>query len=45
MLVEGSVSSKKTELLIEKYAKLLNAGISASEILVLVQIPNLKINL
>ena len=42
MLVEGSVSSKKTELLIEKYAKLLNAGTPASEILVLVQNSGLK---
>ena len=42
MLIEGSVSSKKTDLLIEKYAKLLNAGISASEILVLVQNSKLK---
>lgn len=37
MLLEGSLSSKKTDMLVEKYAKLLNAGIPASSILVLVQ--------
>lgn len=37
MLLEGSLSSKKTDMLVEKYAKLLNAGIEASSILVLVQ--------
>ena len=42
MLIEGSVSSKKTDMLIEKYAKLLNAGTPASEILVIVQNSKLK---
>ena len=42
MLLEGSVSSNKTDMLIEKYAKLLNAGIPASKILVLVQNSQLK---
>lgn len=37
MLLEGSVASKKTDMLVEKYAKLLNTGVPASEILVLVQ--------
>ena len=42
MLIEGNISSKKTELLIEKYTELLNKGISSSEILVLVQNSTLK---
>lgn len=37
MLFEGDLTSEKTEKLIENYAKLLNEGISSSEILVLVQ--------
>lgn len=36
MLIEASISSNKTRLLAEEYARLLNSGISASEILVLV---------
>lgn len=42
MLLEGSVSSKKTDMLVEKYAKLLNTGVPASEILVLVQNSQVK---
>ena len=34
---KGDLTSEKTEKLIENYAKLLNEGISSSEILVLVQ--------
>ncbi len=36
MLIEGSISSDKTKILVEEYARLLNSGISAGEILVLV---------
>ncbi len=36
MLIEGSLSSNKTQILIEEYARLLNSGISSNEILVLV---------
>lgn len=42
MLLEGSVASKKTDMLVEKYAKLLNTGVPASEILVLVQNSQVK---
>ncbi len=42
LLIEGSASSDKTELLISKYANLLNSGVEASRILVLVQNSNLK---
>lgn len=42
MLIEGSVASKKTDYLVEKYALLLNSGVKASEILVLVQNSTLK---
>ena len=42
MLIEGSIASNKTEVLIEKYAELLNSGVKASEILVLVQNSTLK---
>ncbi len=42
MLIEGSISSFKTDLLIEKYAELINSGVNASEILVLVQNSTLK---
>lgn len=44
MILEGSIASNKTDLLIEKYAALLNHGINASEILVLVQNSTLKNN-
>ena len=42
MILEGSVSSDKTDMLIEKYAKLLNAKVPASKVLVLVQNSQLK---
>jgi len=36
MLINGSVSSDKTQILIEEYARLINSGISSNEVLVLV---------
>jgi len=42
LIIDGSISSDKTKLLIEKYVKLLNSGIDASKILVLVQNAGLK---
>lgn len=36
MLIEGSILSNKTEMLVEEYARLLNSGISSADILVLV---------
>ncbi len=42
MIINGSVSSDKTNILISKYAELLNSGIPASKILVLVANSNLK---
>ncbi|MBQ8459659.1 ATP-dependent helicase [bacterium] len=42
MLIEGSIASDKTDMLIEKYIQLLNSGVPASEILVLVQNSTLK---
>ena len=42
MLFEGSLVSDKTKILTDKYTELLNNGVSASEILVLVQNSNLK---
>ncbi len=44
LIIEGSISSEKTNILISKYAELLNSGIPASEILVLVQNSTLKNN-
>ena len=44
MLLEGSIASNKTEILVEKYAQLLNRGVKSSEILVLVQNSTLKIS-
>lgn len=44
VLLEGSLASEKTDILINKYSELLNSGISASKILVLVQNSNLKNN-
>ncbi len=44
MFIEGNLQSNKTDLLIENYAKLINSGVSASEILVLVQNSTLKNN-
>ena len=37
LIIQGSIASAKTEFLTEKYAALLNSGVKASEILVLVQ--------
>ena len=42
MFIEGNLVSNKTNLLIEKYAELVNSGIKTSEILVLVQNSTLK---
>ena len=42
MLLAGSIASNKTEILVEKYAQLLNRGVKSSEILVLVQNSTLK---
>lgn len=42
MLIEGNLASSKTDMLIEKYAQLLNQGVKSSEILVLVQNSTLK---
>lgn len=42
MFVEGSITSDKTDFLVNKYAELLNSGVSAAEILVLVQNSTLK---
>ena len=33
MLIEGSISTDKTNILIEDYARLINSGISSNEIL------------
>lgn len=42
MFIEGSLISDKTDILIDKYAQLINDGVSASQILVLVQNSTLK---
>lgn len=42
MIIDADVSSDKTEILVDKYSSLLNSGIDASKILVLVQNSNLK---
>ncbi len=44
MLIQGSLSANKTDFLIEKYVKLLNSGVPASKILMLVQNSTLKQN-
>ncbi len=44
LIIEGSISSEKTNMLISKYAELLNSGVDASKILVLVQNSTLKNN-
>ena len=44
MIIEGNISSHKTDILTDNYAKLLNSGIPSSKILVLVQNSNLKNN-
>lgn len=42
MLIQGSISSEKTQILVENYAKLLNSGIDSSKILVILQNSNRK---
>lgn len=42
MLIKGSISSEKTEKLIESYSELLNSGVDSSKILVLLQNSNKK---
>src|SRR5574344_1674740 len=42
MLINGSISSKKTDILINKYVELIDSGVKASEILVIVQNSNKK---
>lgn len=42
LIIDGTISSKKTDILISKYAELLNSGINSSKILVLVQNSTLK---
>ena len=42
MFIEGSLISAKTDILIDKYAQFLNNGVSASQILVIVQNSTLK---
>ena len=42
MIIDGSISSAKTQILVEKYVSLLNSGVDASKILVLVSNSNLK---
>ena len=37
MLIKGHLSSNKTDILVEKYAELLNGGVSADSVLVIVQ--------
>ena len=44
MFISGDLSTNKTDILVNAYAKLLNSGIKSSEILVLVQNSNLKQN-
>lgn len=42
MIIDGSVSSDKTNILINKYSSLLNSGVDASKVLVLVSNSTLK---
>lgn len=42
MLLQGSISSEKTQKLVESYAKLLNSGVDSSKILVILQNSNKK---
>lgn len=42
MLLQGSISSEKTDKLVESYAKLLNSGVDSSKILVILQNSNKK---
>ena len=44
MFIEGSLASEKTDYLIKKYSQLLNDGVKASEILVIVQNSTLREN-
>lgn len=44
MIFEGSLASDKTDMLIDRYSCMLNSGIKASEILVIVQNSTLKNN-
>lgn len=44
MLIDGSISSDKTHILIEEYARLINSGISAADILVIVNNSSAKEN-
>ena len=44
MLIEGSISSKKTQMLVEEYARLLNSGVPSTDILVLVNNSTAKEN-
>lgn len=44
MLIESSLATNKTDFLIDKYSELINHGVSASSILVLVQNSTLKNN-
>src|SRR5574344_1243722 len=44
MLVNGDISSKKTEMLIKEYAELVNSGVDSSEILVILQNSSKKKN-
>lgn len=42
MLLQGAISSEKTQKLVENYAKLLNSGVDSSKILVILQNSNKK---
>ena len=42
MLLQGSISSEKTQKLVEKYSELLNSGVGSSKILVILQNSNKK---
>lgn len=42
MLLQGTISSDKTQKLVEEYAKLLNSGVDSSKILVILQNSNKK---
>ena len=42
MLLQGAISSEKTQKLVESYAKLLNSGVESSKILVVLQNSNRK---
>lgn len=44
MIIDGSISSNKTDILTDKYSELINSGVDASKILVLVQNSKLKNN-